>query len=188
MVTLRLISIVLFSTLTITMLAQSPSLKMYIDVKAAPHEVWKKFTTVDGAQTFWAPKCILEPRPNGYLEIQFFPERALNERGTGSLNFLALEENKLVSFTWDAPTMFPEVRKQRTVVVVTLDERPQGITRVYLAQYGWGFGKEWVDARNYFKVAWGEHVLPKLKYSLEHKAIDWRSLPEKDDLVSATMM
>jgi hypothetical protein len=85
----------------------------------------------------------------------------------------------MLSFTWDAPPNFPEIRKQRTSVVVRLVRLDQNKTRLLFSQSGWGEGEDWNKVRDYFVSAWGDVVLPYLKYSLEIGPIDWKNPPQK---------
>ena len=84
----------------------------------------------------------------------------------------------MLSFTWDAPPQWPEIRKQRTVVSVRLYKITDTETLVTLSQTGWGVGPEWDVVYDYFGKAWGGFVLPNLKYSLEVGAINWKDFPK----------
>ena len=84
----------------------------------------------------------------------------------------------MLSFTWDAPPMFPEIRKQRTSVVIKLVPMAENRTRLVFRHTGWGDGEEWKKVHDYFLVAWGDVVLPYLKHSLEVSPIDWKNLPK----------
>jgi hypothetical protein len=78
----------------------------------------------------------------------------------------------MLSFDWNAPPSLPEVRQQRTFVVVRLAEIDRGSTRVSLHHTGWGDGGEWDKTFVYFDRAWG-NVLANLKQRHETGPHDW---------------
>jgi uncharacterized protein YndB with AHSA1/START domain len=81
------------------------------------------------------------------------------------MRVLAVEEEKLLSFTWNAPPHLAEARKQRTVVFLRF--APEGnSTRLSLSHLGWGEGGEWPKAREYFAKAW-PFVLKNLQTRFE---------------------
>lgn len=84
----------------------------------------------------------------------------------------------MLSFTWNAPPHLPNVRPQRTHVVVRFKELDPGHTQVTLTHDGWGAGEEWDQAFDYFTEAWGEVVLPRLRYRFAIGPLDWNHLPE----------
>jgi uncharacterized protein YndB with AHSA1/START domain len=88
------------------------------------------------------------------------------------MRFLALQRPSMLSFTWNAPPSLPEVRAQRTVVIVRIQPVNERETRVTLHHAGWGDGGEWDKAYAYFDRAWG-NVLANLRKSFESGPIDW---------------
>jgi uncharacterized protein YciI len=50
--------------------------------------------------------------------------------------------------------MFPEMREERTFVVVTLDPLGPDQTRLTLRHRGFGDGEKWSEVRDYFAQAW----------------------------------
>jgi len=64
-----------------------------------------------------------------------------------------------------------------THVVVHFEETSSAETLVSLDHDGWGEGGEWDQAFDYFTRAWGEIVLPRLKYRFEEGPIDWEDPP-----------
>ena len=78
----------------------------------------------------------------------------------------------MLSFDWNAPPSLPEVRAQRTFVVVRLAPIDAKSTRVTLHHTGWGQGGQWDKTYAYFDRAWG-NVLANLKKSFESGPIDW---------------
>jgi hypothetical protein len=72
------------------------------------------------------------------------------------------------------------------VVILRFEEIDLKNTRLHLTHIGWGEGKDWDTVYSYFVSAWGDQVLPYLKYSLEVASIDWANRPAKDKLTIAS--
>ncbi len=155
------------------------AIRFEIVVNAPVDRVWKAWTTREGIKSFLAPDCDIDVRVLGKYDILFAPAAAAGLRGAEGNLILAMQEGKLLSFTWDAPPHFPNIRKQRTSVVVRFARLNQDQTKLRFTQSGWGEGEEWDKAYDYFIRAWGEVVLPFLKHSLESGPIDWKNPPRK---------
>ncbi len=89
------------------------------------------------------------------------------------MRFLAIQDKKMISFTWNAPPSLPNARKQRTVVIVRFSPRGDLLTDVSLHHVGWGDGDEWDKAFDYFRNAW-PNVLKNLKKRFDDGPIDWK--------------
>lgn len=161
------------------MSAQDPNraIRLEIVVEANLDEVWNAWTTEDGIRTFFAPDCRVDLRVDGAYEIFFDPEAEPGQRGADEMRILALQPKKMLAFTWNAPLHMPEVRKQRTHVVVRFQELDGGRTKVTLFHDGWGEGGEWDEAFEYFVRAWRDIVLPRLKHRFSVGPVDWEHLP-----------
>lgn len=146
-------------------------------VPASLTDVWDAWTTEAGIRSFFAPACDIDIRPDGKYEILFDPAAPPGQRGGEGMRVMAVQAMTMLSFTWNAPPHLPEARKQRTHVIVRLQEEAQG-TRVKLWHDGWGSGGEWDQAFRYFDRAWNDIVLPRLKYRFEHGSIDWNNPPQ----------
>jgi uncharacterized protein YndB with AHSA1/START domain len=153
------------------------AIKLEIVLNAPVEKVWKAWTTREGIKAFFAPDCDIDLRVLGKYDILFNPGAPVGLRGAENNLILAIQEGKLLSFTWDAPPIFPNIRKQRTSVVIRLTQLDPNKTKLSLTQSGWGDGEEWSKAYDYFLIAWGEVVLPFLKHSLDSGPIDWKNLP-----------
>ena len=154
------------------------AVKAEVIVNASVDAVWEAWTTEKGLKTFFAPACKIEPRVFGAFEIYFNPSGAPGQRGAEGNIILAMQPNKMLSFTWDAPPNLPNVRRQRTSVVVRFKGFDNGRTKVTLTATGWGEGEEWDKAFAYFSSAWQEVVLPRLKHRFEVGPIDWNNPPK----------
>lgn len=153
------------------------AIRMEIEINAPVQKVWWAWTTGEGAKTFFSPANKIELRVLGVYEFYFNPDGEPGKRGAEGTVLLAIQNEKMLSFAWDAPPEYPEIRKQRTSVVVRFIKLSENKTKVMLTQTGWGEGGEWDKVYNYFVRAWGEQVLPFLKYSLEQRPIDWNNPP-----------
>ena len=154
------------------------TIKLEIIIQAPAEKVWWAWTTRDGIKSFFAPDCDIDLRVLGKYEILFAPSAPPGRRGAEGNLILAIQEGKMLSFTWDAPPKFPEIRKQRTSVVIRLVPLNQNTTRLEFRQTGWGEGEDWTKVHDYFVSAWGDVVLPHLKHSLEVGPIDWKNPPQ----------
>lgn len=150
-------------------------------VKAELQDVWDAWTTETGIISFFAPACKIDLQPDGPYEIYFNLDAPPGERGGEGLRIMSIQPLKMLSFTWNAPPTLPEVRGQRTHVVIRFYQGESG-TRVTLHHDGWGTGREWEKAYDYFQSAWNEVVLPRLRYRFKHGPIDWNDPPSIEAL------
>jgi uncharacterized protein YndB with AHSA1/START domain len=148
-----------------------------ISIPASRTKAWRAWTTEEGARTFFAPKCKIDLKPGGAYEMYFNLDAPPGERGGEGMILLALQPDSMLSFTWNAPPSLPDVRGHMTHVVIFFEEKSPQETLVHLTHDGWGEGGEWDQAFDYFIHAWGEIVLPRLKYSFEEGPIDWENPP-----------
>ncbi|HZY80282.1 MAG TPA: SRPBCC domain-containing protein [Cyclobacteriaceae bacterium] len=149
-----------------------------IDINAPVDTVWTRWTTPQGIKRFFAAEPHIELQTLGRLDFYFNPSAPEGQRGAENNRVLAWQQNQMLSFTWDAPPNFPEIRKQRTVVIIRFTELPGKKTNVTLTQTGWGSGKDWDTVFGYFGKAWSEFVLPNLKYSCENPAANLSNIPK----------
>lgn len=158
--------------------ATERAIDVSITVNAPVPEVFKAWTTTEGVTTFFAPGAVIEPRSNGRYEIHMNPLAPPGERGADDMRILGIQQDRMVSFTWNAPPSLPETRRQRTVVIVRFATEAEGQTRVTLHQVGWGDGGEWDKAYDYFSKAW-PYVLGNLKKRFEQGPMDWKPALER---------
>jgi len=154
-------------------LPKKQKITLEISIPSPISEVWQAWTTESGARTFFAPACKIELIPGGAYEMYFNLDAPKGAQGGEGMILLALQPEHMLSFTWNAPPDLPSVRGQMTHVQVWLEEIDQGHTRVHLHHDGWGKDGEWDQAFDYFTKAWGEVVLPRLKYRFEKGPVDW---------------
>jgi uncharacterized protein YndB with AHSA1/START domain len=150
---------------------ESP-IELSVTVKAPVAEVWKAWTTSEGIVSFFAPEARVQARPDGPFVIIMDPYAEPGLQGADDMRVLAVETERLLSFTWNAPPSLPEARQQRTVVVLRFAPDAEG-TRLTLSHLGWGSGGEWPKARAYFERAW-PNVLKQLQQRFETgRPQDW---------------
>jgi len=77
-----------------------------ININANINEVWKAWTTVEGIKSFFAPDCKIDIRVNGKYEILFLQNEKPGRKGSEDCIILGIEENKMLTFTWNAPPNF----------------------------------------------------------------------------------
>jgi uncharacterized protein YndB with AHSA1/START domain len=143
-------------------------------VAAPAAAVWRALSTAEGLRSFFAPGAEIELKAFGKFSIQFDPTKP----GTTAEDnvVLAVEPERLLSTTWNAPPAYPGVRAQRTLLQFRL--APDGErTQVTIVQSGFGTGKEWDDTYTYFTGAW-TWVAASLQHRFEHGPIDWSAPPD----------
>lgn len=141
------------------------SREILIDASVAT--VWDAWTTEAGIKSFFSSNCKIEARVGGPIEIYFDMEASPGNRGSEGCVFPALQENRMIFFTWNALPHLPEIRKQRTYVTLYLDVVNSRQTQLQFYNGGYGFGGEWDAVFEYFQNAWLKQVLPNLKTALE---------------------
>ncbi len=156
-----------------------------VTIPAPVSEVWDVWTTEAGVKTFFAPECKIECEPMGAYEMYFDPEAEQGLRGGEGCRVLAVQPEKLLSFTWNAPPSLPDVRGQYTHVSVRLEAVNEDETQLTFIHGGWGEGGQWDQAFEYFTAAWKRVVLPRLIYRFEQGPVDWENLPDLSKYVVA---
>ena len=153
--------------------AEAPSsrfVRAEATVQAPVSEVWRVWTTSEGAQEFFAEKANIRLAIGGPYEIQFDPK---DERsGTKGLKILSYAPEEMISFQWNAPTEFPEVRNGGTWVVVQMRAEGPNRTHVTVTHLGWKDGPEWDQAFAHFVRGWGD-LMKRLERRFTNGPIDW---------------
>ena len=144
-----------------------------VTIAAPLAQAWAAWTTRQGIVSFFAPDAFVEPRVGGAFQIYFDPGAAAGSKGADDTRFLAVQPMKMISFDWNAPPHLPDVRAQRTFVVVRFAALDDNTTRISLHHTGWGEGGQWDQAHAYFERAWG-NVLANLKKRFDTgQPYDW---------------
>lgn len=140
------------------------------DVAAPVAEVWRVWTTSAGAEEFFAQKANISLAIGGPYEIQFDP--ADDRSGTKGLRILSYSPLEMISFQWNAPPQFPEVRTGGTWVVVQMRPVDAYTTHVTITHLGWKDGPEWDKAYAHFQQGWSE-LMTRLQNRFREGPIDW---------------
>lgn len=158
--------------------AAERAIELEVIVKAPVEAVWKAWTTTAGIKTFFAPDANVELRVDGPFEIFINPLAKPGDKGADGMRIIGFQENKMLSFNWNAPPSLPEARKQRSVVILRFEAAGANETKLKLYHAGWGEGGEWDKAFEYFTKAW-PHVLANLQESFVKGPKDWTEWMEK---------
>jgi uncharacterized protein YndB with AHSA1/START domain/uncharacterized protein YciI len=136
---------------------KNPSDKMIhkeVTVPATLEEVWNAWTTTEGVKSFFSPNAKVELRVGGPFEIYFMMDAPYGMRGSEDCRILSYLPMEMLSFEWNAPPDFGDLRYQLTRVILQFDEIEPGKIKVVLAQAGWGKGEDWDKLFDYFDRAW----------------------------------
>ncbi|MBN1355452.1 SRPBCC domain-containing protein [bacterium] len=136
-------------------------------VRAPRTDVWRAFTTSEGAMRFFAPAARIELRLDGSYEIYMDMHARPGYRGSEGCRVLSFLDGEMLSFTWNAPPAFPEIRTERTYVVIQFSDAENRWTHVKLTHAGWRSGGDWPKVHAYFDRAW-EIVLHNLREKIVH--------------------
>ncbi len=119
---------------------------------------WMMWTTNTGLKSFMAPDCDVELKLFGKYEIYFLLDREYGQRGSEGCKILSFVPREMLSFTWNAPPQFLEIREsgEHTYVVMNFEEISKGRTKITLRHFGWGEGEEWEEVHEYFDHAWSK--------------------------------
>ena len=158
--------------------AQERQIKVDVTVRAPVAQAWALWSTNEGVRSFFARGSNIELEVDGAYEIFFDPAAPAGLKGADGMRLLAVEPQRRLAFTWNAPASLPYARAQRTVV--TVDFAPIGAdsTRVTLRHIGWGSGPEWDAAIRYFEPAWNAFVMPMFRHRVAHGPINWAAPPK----------
>jgi uncharacterized protein YndB with AHSA1/START domain len=139
-------------------------------VHAPLAEVWKCWTTSAGIASFLTDAKV-ELGIGGPFEIYFVPDAPAGQRGSEGCAVLSYEPMRMLSFSWNAPPKFGELREKRTWVVLHFD--PEGAQRCRVRLQHLGFAEQveadparaedWAQIRAYFDKAW-----PRVLAALQH--------------------
>jgi uncharacterized protein YndB with AHSA1/START domain len=143
-------------------------------VPATLEEVWHAWTTTEGTKTFFSPRTQVELAASGPYEILFNLDDPAGSRGSEGCVVLSYLPREMLSFSWNAPPEFGELRGQHTIVVLRFEEVEPGKVKVTLWHHGWGRGEDWDRLYDYFDKAWS-YVLSNLKKRFVAGPIDWQA-------------
>jgi uncharacterized protein YndB with AHSA1/START domain len=145
-------------------IAQSSDRRIEVEteVNAPVEKVWETWATCEGIKSFFAKDRNIDLRVDGAFALYFAPTAPEGSRGADRARILALQPNRMLSFTWDAAPPGNPVRANMTHVVVRFYPLPENRTRVTLVNDGYGEDKDWDEAFGYLSKAWN-YALGSLK-------------------------
>jgi uncharacterized protein YndB with AHSA1/START domain len=169
-----LLAALLLAALPLAAAAQAPdrTIVKTATVNASLDEAWHAWTTAEGIRSFFAPDARIEARPGGPFEVYFNPYARPGMKGADGMVVLAVQERRMLSFTWNAPPQLPEVRGQHTAVTVRFRPVGERLTEVRITHAGWGDGGQWDQSFEYFGKAWAR-VLANLEKRFVDGPVDW---------------
>jgi len=130
--------------------------------------VWNAWTVKEELIKFFAPEAEIDLKIGGKYEMYFLLDNPPGTRGGEGNKILSFVPNKMLSFEWNAPPQFPQVRQEKTWCVLFFDKLDLNSTRIRFYHLGWQEGEEWDQVYNYFQKAW-EYVLGNLQKYFENK-------------------
>lgn len=125
-----------------------------ITVPGKTGNVWEAWTTTEGTQTFLSPETHIDLRPGGAYEIYFNLSAPHGQRGSEDCKILSYLPYRMLSFEWNAPPQFGELRDVRTIVVMLFEPLGDNETRILFDHLGWDTGEDWDRLYQYFDRAW----------------------------------
>jgi uncharacterized protein YndB with AHSA1/START domain len=117
---------------------------------------WWKWTTHEGLLQFFGRDNKIELTPGGAFEIYFLMDNPYGLRGSEGCKILSFLPEQMLSFSWNAPPEYKEVRESSyyTWVVVNFRAFPENRTEITLTHLGWPVDKRWEPVFEYFDDAW----------------------------------
>jgi uncharacterized protein YndB with AHSA1/START domain len=132
------------------------TIALEVTLDRPPAEVYRLWTTAEGARRFLAPVAHVDPVPGGRYQIVFDPagDPEGAHHGTRGARILRLVPNQELAFEWPMPPFGPELGGPpiKTWVELRFDPaagRP-GRTRLRFAMEGFERGGKWDDAFTLF--------------------------------------
>jgi len=151
-------------------------IRKQVVVATSPGQVWQAWTTVEGVTSFFASRANVELSIGGPYEILFNLDAPPGSQGSEGCRVLSYLPPEMLSFSWNAPPQYPDVRWERTWVVVQLMAEGPQETRVALTHLGWREGETWAQVFDYFTRAW-DVVLKRLVHRFAIGPVDWENPP-----------
>lgn len=130
-------------------------------VAAPASEVYRTLTTSAGWKAFLGAETKIDPTPGGPFEVYFAMAAPAGSRGSEGCTVQSVLPDRMLSFTWNAPPVFPVAREKRTSVIIMLEAVSPARTRVTLTNLGYAelakahpdHAGEFEQTREYFAMA-----------------------------------
>ena len=139
-------------------------------IHARVGEVWKAFTTSEGARHWMAPSAEVELKVGGTIRTNYTAGAKPGDPGMIVHRILSYEPERMLStqFTAPAGATGPARTAQAVWWVARMEPLPDGSTRVTYTGVGWGEGAEWDAAFQFFDRG-NAYTLDQLVNYLEKK-------------------
>ncbi len=118
--------------------------------------IWEAWTTHEGLKKFFGKDNFIELIPGGAFEIYFLMDNPVGLRGSEGCRILSFLPKKILSFSWNVPPQFEDVRNSvyHTWVVIEFIFVSEHATRIMLTHLGWPTDEKWNVVYDYFDKAW----------------------------------
>ena len=140
-----------------------------VNVKCSRKKAFEMFAHKEKVENWLCGKASIEAVVGGKYEVYNNGDKEDNTQGC---KVLALNVPNYLMVEWKGPKKFADfMNKENALTQVTVLFHPKGeFTQVTIIHSGWGQGKDWHQAQEYFRQAWKE-ALAQLKtvVSQEHK-------------------
>ncbi|MHB8132001.1 MAG: SRPBCC family protein [Mobilitalea sp.] len=135
-------------------------------INQSVNDLWTKWTTHDGLISFFGKDNKIELKIGGAFEIYFLLKNPVGLQGSEGCKILSFLPNRMLSFSWNVPPKFKELRESdhKTWVVIEFKEINVQKTEILLIHLGWIDCIQWNEVFEYFNEAW-ESVLNHLEES-----------------------
>ncbi|MBV6647964.1 MAG: SRPBCC domain-containing protein [Cyclobacteriaceae bacterium] len=134
------------------------SIRKQAVIPAEIHQVWDRWTTETGIKKFLAKECSVQMQIGGDFEMYFLLDNPKGLQGSEGCKILSYLPQRMLTFSWNAPPEYAEVRGQHTWVVLEFEELPAYQTEILLTHLGWQEGEEWNEVFQYFDQAWDQVI------------------------------
>lgn len=127
-------------------------------------KIWRRWSTHEGLKSFLGLDNAIELKIGGKFEIYFLLNNPAGLRGSEGCKVLSYLPEKMISFSWNVPPRFEDLRKSeyKTWVVVFFNKLIDNKTEIVLTHLGWPADEEWIPVFEYFTEAW-DRVLNGIK-------------------------
>jgi uncharacterized protein YndB with AHSA1/START domain len=130
-------------------------------INASTETLWAQWTTQEGLKSFFGKDNKVELRIGGPYEIYFLMENPEGLRESEGCQILSYIPKRMLSFSWNAPPEFKDIRNSAHYTWVVIYFHPIGNaqTELTLTHLGWPDvgepnDKDWNEVYVYFNNAW----------------------------------
>lgn len=150
-----------------------PPITNTVIVEGPLENAWALWTDPARMPEFMGFAAEIDPQPGGIYRAIFVPQ-ADTPLGRGNDGrVIAVEDRKMLSFTWMTPMHMSGLSGNSTFVTLHFTPLEGGKrTQVDLINVGYGTSEEWREAYVYNVRGW-DRVLTHFQYAMEVGPIDW---------------